>query len=98
MLKAGTLALEVRLYGKLRRYAPVRRVDADSIVYVDFRPGETIGQVLGRLGIRPEEVSHTFLDGTLSALGRPVTDGSRLGVFPDDMALLYSWYFKKVET
>ena len=46
----------------------------------------------------PEEVSHTFLDGELSALGRPVTDGSRLGVFPDDMALLYSWYFQQVET
>ena len=76
----------------------MRRVDADSIVYIDYGPGETIGQVLGRLGILPEEVSHTFLDGELSALGRPVARGSRLGVFPDDMALLYSWYFQQVET
>lgn len=90
-----TLALEVRLYGKLRRFASNRQVDADSVVQVDYVPGETIEEVLGRLGIGAGAVSNVFLNGELSALDRRVADGSRLGVFPEDMGLLYSWYFDK---
>lgn len=91
------MTLEVRLYGKLRRLAACRQVDAESVVYLEYRPGETIGQVLSRLGITLEEVSHIFLNGELSAPTRRVANGNRLGIFPADMALLYSWYFEKKE-
>ena len=91
------MAIEVRLYGKLRQLASIRKVSADSVVYVERRQGDTIETVLARLGIGPEEVSNIFLNGELSALGRPVGDGVRLGVFPEDMGLLYSWYFDKKE-
>jgi hypothetical protein len=41
--------------------------------------------------------TNIFLNGELSGLGRKVIDGDRLGIFPDDMQLLYRWYFNRVE-
>jgi molybdopterin converting factor small subunit len=86
--------LEVRLYGKLRRCAEEQSVTSDSIVRVPVREGDTIGDVASRLGIAREELGRNiFLNGQLSALSRKVRDGDRLGLFPDDMSLLYRQYF-----
>ena len=41
--------------------------------------------------------ANIFLNHTYSALERPVHPGDRLAVFPDDMQLLYKWYFEKQE-
>ncbi|HID88325.1 MAG TPA: hypothetical protein EYP52_01245 [Anaerolineae bacterium] len=57
--------VEVYLYGKLRQYAPDPRPDRESVVRLRVRPGETVGSVLKRLGIAPEEVAHLFLNGAL---------------------------------
>ncbi|HEY76159.1 MAG TPA: MoaD/ThiS family protein [Thermoflexia bacterium] len=57
--------VEVYLYGKLRRYAPDPRPDRESVVRLEVRPGDTVETVLERLGIRPEEVAHLFLNGAL---------------------------------
>jgi hypothetical protein len=42
-----------------------------------------------------EETSNIFVNGQLCALSKEIKDGQRVGVFPDDMALLYKWYFPK---
>ncbi len=90
--------IEVHLYGKLRRFAEDPDPKSDSIVQVPVTKGDTIGQVLARIGIPLEEVgSNVFLNGEYSGLSRPVKPGDRLGVFPDDMQLLYKWYFRKRE-
>jgi len=89
--------LEIHFYGKLRRFAPEQDPAGLSIVHVPVREGDTIQSVLERLGVPLEEVgSNIFLDWQYSALGRRVRDGGRLAVFPDDMQLLYKWYFPKV--
>jgi molybdopterin converting factor small subunit len=86
--------LEVRLYGKLRRCAEEQSATGDSIVRVPVGEGDTIGDVASRLGIAREELGRNiFLNGQLSALSRKVQDGDRLGLFPDDMSLLYRQYF-----
>jgi len=89
--------LEVHLYGKLRRFASQREVSGDSIVHVPVYPGDTTEAVLDRIGIRLAETSNIFLNGELSSPARPVNDGDRLGVFPDDQAVLYKWYFERKE-
>ena len=87
--------LEVHLYGKLRRFTDNQDPARDSIVYVPVKDGDTIKDITQRIGIPPEELgSNIFLNGEYSALERRVTDGDRLGIFPDDMKLLYKWYFK----
>jgi len=88
--------IEVHLYGKLRRFADEQDPTSDSIVYLPVREGDTIQQVLERLGIPLNEVgSNIFLNWQYSTLTREIKDGDRLAVFPDDMQLLYKWYFAK---
>jgi len=89
--------LSLYLYGKLRRFATQQRPDADSVVHVPAEEGDTIAAILHRLGVPLEEVgANVFLNWQYSALDRPVRPGDRLAVFPDDMQLLYKWYFQKV--
>ena len=71
----------------------------ESILLCDFRCDDTIGSLITRVGIPLEEVgTNIFLNGELSGLGRRVRDSDRLGIFPDDMQLLYRWYFNRVES
>ena len=88
--------VEIHLYGKLRRFAANQNPAEDSIVSLPVQQGDTIRDVLVRLGIPLQEVgSNIFLNWQYSALSRPVQDSCRLAVFPDDMQLLYRWYFAK---
>lgn len=88
--------IEIHLYGKLRRFAYDWHPASDSVVHAPVQEGDTIQQVLERLGIPMEEVgSNVFLNWQYSVLTRKVKDGDRLAVFPDDMRLLYKWYFAK---
>lgn len=88
--------IEVHLYGKLRRFTDNLDPTCDSIVNLPVEEGDTIEDIIRRIGIPNEEIgSNIFLNGEYSALKRRVRDGDRLGVFPDNMQLLYKWYFHK---
>ena len=90
--------IEIHLYGKLRRFSEQKSPLRESIVYVDARDDDTIRSVVERMGIPLDELGRNiFLNGEYSGLKRPVKDNDRLGIFPDDMTLLYRQYFKKVE-
>ena len=89
--------IEVHLYGKLRHFSDNQDPTRDSIVYVSAKEGDTLEDIIRHIGIPQDEVgSNIFLNGEYSALERKVKDGDRLGIFPDDMQLLYKWYFSKV--
>jgi len=89
--------IEVHLYGKLRRFTDNLDPARDSIIYVPVTKDDTIGDVIQRIGIPEKDLgSNIFLNGEYSALSRKVKDSDRLGIFPDNMQLLYKWYFKKV--
>jgi len=88
--------IEVHLYGKLRRFTDNPDPSLDSIANVPVKNGDSIETIAQRIGIPLEETgSNIFLNGEYSALERKVSDGDRLGIFPDDMKLLYKWYFDK---
>lgn len=57
--------VEVRLYGKLRRFGPDPRGDREAVIRLEVHPDETVGQVLERIGIPQVEVAHIFLNGAL---------------------------------
>lgn len=89
--------IEVHLYGKLRRFTDNQDPARNSIVHVPVERGDTIEDIIRRIGIPHEDLgSNIFLNGEYSALERKVKDGDRLGIFPNDMQLLYKWYFSKV--
>ncbi len=86
--------VEAHLYGKLRRFAEDRDACSDSIVWIPWQAGDTVGAIVERIGIPREELgSNLFLNGRYATLESPVADEDRLGLFPDDMQLLYKWYF-----
>ena len=63
---------------------------------VNVTTGETIRRILERSGLPVAEVgSNIFLNGEYSSIDRVVEKGGRLGIFPDDMNLLYKWHFTK---
>ena len=89
--------IEVHLYGKLRRFTDNQDPTRDSIIHIPVEEGDTIENVIRHIGIPLEEIgSNIFLNGEYSALVRKVKEGDRLGVFPNDMQLLYKWYFRKM--
>jgi len=90
--------IEVHLYGKLRRFAPDQEASGDSVVLVSVKNNDTISDILFRLGVPLKEVgSNIFLNWQYSGLNRRVQRGDRLAIFPDDMQLLYKWYFRKID-
>ena len=90
--------IEVHLYGKLRRFAMQKSATDDSVIFIEPREKDTIRGTITRLSIPQSEIgTNIFLNGELSSLDRVINDGDRLGIFPDDMQLLYKWYFQRME-
>ncbi len=88
--------IEMHLYGKLRRFSDSSDPRRESVMHVPVEEGDTIKDIIERIGIPLDELGlNIFLNGEYSNLSRPVRDGDRLGIFPDDMQLLYKWHFKK---
>lgn len=86
--------IEVHLYGKLRRFSNSADPKSQSVAPVQWQLGDTVSQIIERLGIPIDEIgSNIFLNGRYADLESPVEDSDRLGLFPDDMQLLYKWYF-----
>jgi len=86
--------IEVHLYGKLRRFAADEDPTSASVAEVPWQTGDTVSDVVDRLGIPHIELgSNKFLNGRYADMTTAVHDGDRLGLFPDDMQLLYKWYF-----
>lgn len=88
--------IEVHLYGKLRRFSDNQDPRRESIVHLQVEEDDTIEDVINRIRIPMNEIgSNIFLNGEYSKLTRHVREGDRLGLFPDDMQVLYRWYFVK---
>lgn len=90
------MKLEIHLYGRLRRFTDNPDPGKPSVIIIDVPSGTTIRGVLEKAGVPTNEVgTNIFLNGKYSSLDRVVKEGGRLGVFPDDMNLLYKWHFTK---
>jgi hypothetical protein len=86
--------LELHLYGKLRRYADRSDPTSESIRREAFFEGDTLGSVIDRIGIPANDLgSNMFVNGRYADRSSALRDGDRIGLFPDDMQLLYKWYF-----
>lgn len=73
------MVIEVRLYATLRRYAPP---DSAGMRSVDIPEGCTAGELLGIIGVDPEEVHLLMVNGVNAAAEQVLWDGDRVGLFP----------------
>ena len=86
--------IEVHLYVKLRRFAKEQDVRSASIACVRWEEGDTVSAIVNRLGISETDLgSNLVVNGQYANFDSPVPDGARIGLFSDDMQLLYKWYY-----
>ncbi|MGD8967757.1 MAG: hypothetical protein PVI07_09645 [Anaerolineae bacterium] len=57
--------VEIYLYGRLRRHAPVSHASGKSMIRMEPRAEETVRTALERIGIAPDDVYHVFLNGSI---------------------------------
>jgi molybdopterin converting factor small subunit len=68
---------------KLNLYATLRtHVGGKPSVEVEIEPGETLGQVLTRLGIPHEHTRILFVNNRAAGLGDALHADDQVGVFP----------------
>ncbi len=68
---------------KLRLYATLRvHAGGTPSMDVDIEPGQTVRQVLQRLGVPPEQARIIFVDHRAGSLSQPLQGGEHVGVFP----------------
>ena len=81
--------IEVHLYGKLRRFTGNTDPSSDSVIHVPVDNGDSIEDIARKIGIPFQETGRNiFLNGEYSPLRRKISDGDRLGIFPDDMPMI----------
>ena len=59
--------VEIRIYGKLRRYARDIPTDSDNVIRISPESNETLQILLNRLGIPLEEIYSIFFNSKLLA-------------------------------
>ena len=59
--------VDIRLYGKLRRFVKESEADHDNLMRVAPQPEETVQQLLARIGIPVDELYTIFLNSKLLA-------------------------------
>lgn len=93
------MSITVKLYGRFRNLASSLDSPSGSIgiVKVDSQRVETASDLLENFNLDGDEVSHVFVNASYSSLKKTVDDGDKVALFPEDMGLLYSWYFEEEE-
>ncbi len=69
--------VRLNLYATLRSYA-----GGAASVDVEIEPGQTIAQLLGRVGVPAEQTRIIFVNSRAAALADPLQGGEQVGVFP----------------
>ena len=88
--------IDVHLYGKLRRFTGDTNPRKEAVLKMEVEGGETISDIIRRIGIPHQDLGrNVFLNGEVSVPERTVKDGDRLGIFPDNMQLIYRQYFPR---
>jgi len=68
--------VQVNLYAVLRKY-----VDGAPSVRLDIAPGETISQILDRLGVPEQQAKIIFVNNRHAAFSHPLQGGEQVDVF-----------------
>ena len=81
--------LDIHLFGKFRKLTPNPKATEDSKLSLNYVEGETMQQLLKRLGINPNEIGELFIDFKVVELDTVIPhEKARISIFPEGMVLL----------
>ena len=85
------LPILVKLYGRLGEKVKELELEEGLPVsfYIERYNIHFVCDILEKFEIQQSELSHIFVNGKYSEVGKEVTDGDRIGLFPKNMALLF---------
>jgi len=78
------IRIDVKLNASLRRYDHTH--SEHGLVPLELGEGSTVREVIGELGIPPEEAKMVILNGKGATLDAPLSNGDRVALFPPEMA------------
>jgi len=93
------MTIQVKLFGDLRRKTHKKITSVGSPVILDMDNTEItyISDILKKLNMAENEVSHIFVNHRYSGFHKKVENGDLIALFPRNMGLLYKWYFNREE-
>ncbi len=74
------ITIQVKLFATLRRY--YADVKIGEAMAVEMPEGATVGQLIERLRLPPDEVKVIFINNIVRQKGHPLADGDEMGIFP----------------
>ena len=85
------MTLQIKLFGDLKEKVQYKGtvVSAPTTVSIANEDITTVLDILKKLVINETEISHIFVNGKYSEIGRRVKNGDRVGLFPRRMALMF---------
>jgi molybdopterin converting factor small subunit len=85
------MSISVKLYGDLREKLPHKKYCAGipNTLKIETDKVKTVLDILKELDIDDDEISHIFVNGIYSGVGKLVKRGDRIGVFPKRMGLMF---------
>ncbi len=85
------MPIQVKLFGDLREKARQQGYDMRALNMINLENDgiETIFDILKKFLIKESEVSHIFVNGKYCRPGKKVRDGDRVGLFPQNMGLIF---------
>lgn len=85
------MTIKVKLYGDLREKVPNQdpHNGAPSILNMENNDINIVSDILSKLSIEENEISHIFVNFKYCGSGKTVKDGDQVGIFPKKMALMF---------
>ena len=85
------MTIKVKLYGDLRENKIQSNNDMGLPSTIDIRIEGiyTVLDILNKLRITKEEISHIFVNNKYSAPKKEIKNGDRIGIFPKRMGLIF---------
>jgi hypothetical protein len=81
--------LDIHLFGKFRKISEKSRPTDNSTLQLQYNEGETVEELLLKIGIDPNNVGELMVNFTVAELDTVIPrEDSRISIFPTGMVLL----------
>ncbi len=92
------MTILVKLFGDLaKKISKQKSPKSPTNAEISTEGITRVSDILEKFSIEESETSHIFVNGVYSGFNKKVNDGDRVGIFAGNQALLYKWYFTRVE-